>query len=81
MWENSVFRLCIRCWSSATGSICQCGRRLSPGEGEQFENLVQMWDCGEMLKRVKKVNLPYHTSEKKGNAYVEELVGVRWEIM
>lgn len=41
---------------------------------EQFENLVQMWDCGEMLKRVKKVNLPYHTSEKKGNAYVEELV-------
>ena len=47
---------------------------VSRAKVEQFENLVQMWDCGEMLKRVKKVNLPYHTSEKKGNAYVEELV-------
>lgn len=41
---------------------------------EQFENLAQMWDCGDMLKKVKKLTLPFHNSSRQGSSYLEGLV-------
>lgn len=47
---------------------------ISEAKISQFENLLRIWDCGQILAKIKKVKLPYHSSQIQGPEYVEQLL-------
>lgn len=50
------------------------GDAVSTAKLEQFENLLQMWDYGGVLKKIQKIRPPFYSTNRTGRNYVEELV-------
>ena len=47
---------------------------ISAAKMEQFENLLRRWDCQSVLDKMRKIHVPFHTANRTGKAYFEELV-------
>lgn len=47
---------------------------VSQAKIKQFENLLLMWDLGEVLKKIEKIRPPYHNSFGNGENYVQQLM-------
>ena len=41
---------------------------------EHFEHLLEMWNYSDILKKTHKIKIPYHHIQKKGMAYLDELI-------
>lgn len=47
---------------------------ISTSKIQHFEHLINMWNYGSVLERIRKVKLPYHRTQKQGLAYLDELI-------
>lgn len=47
---------------------------MSQAKIRQFEELMKAWDYGGLLKRLRKIQLPYYRTQKKGKDYFDDLV-------
>ena len=47
---------------------------MSASKVQHFEHLLAMWNYEDLLKKTRKIKLPYHHVQKTGNAYMDELV-------
>lgn len=47
---------------------------MSVSKVQHFEHLLKMWSYEALLKKTRRIKLPYHHVQKKGKAYMDELV-------
>ena len=47
---------------------------VSVAKVEHFEHLLEMWNYSEIMKKTHKIKIPYHHVQKKGIAYLDELI-------
>ena len=47
---------------------------VSSAKVDQFEHLLQLWDCRSVLGKLRKIHIPFHMASRMGKAYFEELV-------
>lgn len=47
---------------------------ISQAKIQQFEHTLQIWEKQDVLKRIRKIKLPYHRNSKTGVSYMDDLV-------
>ena len=47
---------------------------MSGGKSDLHGNLLRRWDCQSVLDKMRKIHVPFHTANRTGKAYFEELV-------
>ena len=47
---------------------------VSVSKVQHFEHLLEMWNYEAVIKKLRKIKLPYHHVQKRGRAYIDELV-------
>ena len=50
------------------------GDALSAAKLAQFENLLRMWDYEGVLEKMQKIKPPFHSTNRTGKGYIEDLV-------
>ena len=50
------------------------GDALSAAKIAQFENLLRMWDYEGVLEKMQKIKPPFHSTNRTGKGYIEDLV-------
>ncbi|MGI6095216.1 MAG: hypothetical protein ACOYBL_07255 [Lachnospiraceae bacterium] len=63
-----ILNLCDRIYMPVVNDM------VSQAKISQFENLLVMWDMGELLNKIEKIRPPYHNSFGNGDSYVQQLM-------
>lgn len=60
--------LCTRIYMPVVNDV------VSQAKIRQFENVLTMWDLGQVLGKIEKIRPPYHSSFLEGENYVQQLM-------
>ena len=47
---------------------------MSASKVRHFEHLLELWNYEKVLEKIRKIKLPYHHVQKRGIAYMDELI-------